>query len=87
MQKTFSGVDQFFSWVKQDDGTYWYEWSPEEAQKASLKARNAEAKRLASEGFRVAKFSLGSQLLKRGGIGSPYPEIEIIAKVYGLDAS
>lgn len=86
MQKTFSGVDTEFSWVKQDDGSFWYSWNPDEAKRTARRQRAAEAKRLRAEGYTVTMFSLGSQQLTRGGIGTPYPEITIFATVYGFNA-
>jgi hypothetical protein len=80
-QRTFSAVDRFFSWT--EDG--WYEWDPQEAGKAALKERNAAAKAAQEAGYRVKKFSLGTQTLRRGGIGTGRPEIDFCAKVYGFN--
>lgn len=84
-QKTFNGVDTFFQWVQQDDGSWWYTWEPKAARKAALRERNAEARRLEKAGHRVSKFSLGEQLRSRGGIGSGRPHIEFVCTTYGLN--
>jgi hypothetical protein len=78
---TFSGINFGFRWTDDD----WYEYDGKEAEKRALRARNAEAKRLEKAGHKVRKFSLGSQLVSRGGIGSGKPHIEILTRAYGLE--
>ena len=85
VQGTFSGKE-LFSWVKQEDGRFWYEFDYEEAVKKGRKDRDAEARRFKSKGYKVKKFALGTQLLKKGGIGTPYPEIDYETKGYGFNA-
>lgn len=80
MQQTYCGAD--YDWKWNDD---WYEWDRAAGNRAALKARNADAQRLVSYGYTVRKFSLGDQLISRGGIGSGKPHIEVWAKVYGFD--
>ncbi len=82
MQMMFNPIDYGFAWT--DDN--WYTFDRKAAQKAALKARNAEAKRLEAQGKRVSKFTLPSQLISRGGIGSGKPHIEEVVNVYGLNA-
>lgn len=82
IQKTFSAVNENFSWT--DDN--WYEFDEKAAASQALRTRNSEAKRLKAAGYTVRKFSLGSSQLTRGGIGSGHPEITIYAKVYGFNA-
>ena len=80
-QETFCGVDYGFSWTS--DG--WYAWDYTTGNKAALQARNARAKELRAQGFKVYGFSLGESLISRGGIGSGKPHIELWAKAYGLN--
>lgn len=76
-QTTFSPLDYGFRWT--DD---WYEYDGKAAEKAALRARNALAKELVSQGRTVRKGSLGKQLVSRGGIGSGHPHIELVVPVY-----
>lgn len=80
MQQTYCGADYEWKWT--DD---WYKWDRTAGNRAALKARNADVERLVSYGYTVRKFSLGDQLISRGGIGSDKPHIEVWAKVYGYD--
>jgi hypothetical protein len=89
-QKTFSPLDNGFRWTGLDSGDLskiWYEYDGKPAEKAALQARNAFAKKLEKEGFRVRKISLGKQLVSRGGIGSGRPHIELVVPVYMVDWS
>lgn len=81
MQKMFSPTDYNFEWTED-----WYKWDRDAAHKAALKARNAEAKRLKSEGYAVQKYSRKDQLISKGGIGGDKPHLTLIANCYGLDA-
>jgi len=81
-QQTFNPVNFNFQWT--EDG--WYEWDRKAAHSAALKARNAEAKRLAATGRRVVKSSMRDQLITRGGIGSGRPEISHFVTVYMVEA-
>ncbi len=85
MQKLYS-IHEHFKWVPEPDGTYWYTIDVPAAEKAALQKRNAEAKTLAKQGYRVRKFSLGIQRLSFGGIGTNKPHIELMAKCYALEA-
>ncbi|MBU2266450.1 MAG: hypothetical protein KJ977_05355 [Candidatus Omnitrophica bacterium] len=80
-QKTFSGINYGFRWTDDD----WYEYDGVQAEKKALKARNAFVKELKADGYRPTTFSLGSQLVSRGGIGSGNPHIEIWTKCYGVN--
>ena len=82
MQKAFSPIKHGFSWTA--DG--WYCWDSKAGHKAALKARNALAKKLASEGHKVKKWCLPGQLVTVGGVGSNRPEIDQIVTVYMLEA-
>lgn len=79
-QELFDETAEHFGW----EGD-WYRWDPKAAQKSALKARNARAKELERAGYKVSKFSLGNQLLRRGGIGSGHPDIEIVVKCYVIN--
>ena len=79
-QLTFSPTKYGFRWVGD-----WYEYDGKPAEKAALKARNDEAKRLKAEGRTVRKFSLGKQLVSLGGMGTAHPHIELVVPVYGLE--
>lgn len=80
IQRLFSGDDYGFRWVGD-----WYEYDSNGGALAR-KARDQEAKRLKSEGWTVKKFSLGQQLVSKGGIGSGRPHIELFVPCYGLNA-
>lgn len=79
-QQTFNPLDYGFRWTSD-----WYEYDGKEAEKKARQARDAEARRLKKNGEQVKKFSLGKQLVSRGGIGSDHPHIELIVPVYGLN--
>ncbi len=81
-QMIFSSLDYGFRWVGD-----WYEYDGEDAEKAARKARDAKASEFKKAGRRVKKFSLGKQLMSRGGIGSGRPHIELWTKAYGLNYS
>lgn len=82
LQETFNPVDYGFQWT--DDG--WYKWARQPAHKAALQDRNARARELKRAGWTVRKSTLSSQLIRRGGIGSGKPDIEMVASVYMIDA-
>lgn len=81
-QQIFNPVDFGFEWTA--DG--WYAFDRKTAQKAALAARNAAAKAAQLAGKTVHKFSLGSQLITRGGIGSGRPEVSVVVTCYGFNA-
>ena len=81
-QESFSGA-KYFEWTNDDKGI-WYS-IPEDADKRALKARNARAKELKKQGYKVTKWSLGSQLMTKGGIGTGKPQIDFWVKCYMLD--
>lgn len=80
-QKIFSPINHGFQWT--DDG--WYTFDRKTAEKAALQERNAYAKAQKALGRDVTKFSLPSQLITRGGIGSGKPQIEVVCAVYGCN--
>lgn len=80
-QQTFSGVDFGFRWTS--DG--WYEYDGAEAERKALATRNARVRELKARGHKPRPFSLGLQLLSRGGIGSGRPHVEILTKCYGIN--
>ena len=77
---TFNPIDYGFRWTSD-----WYEYDGKIAENKALKARNAFAKELKTEGRRVRKHSMGRQLISRGGIGSGRPHIELVVPVYAVD--
>lgn len=84
MQRIFSPLNtEHFSWT--DDG--WYSFDSVAAHKAARKLRDDMAKELKQSGRTVSKFSLGSQLVSRGGIGSGKPHVEFIVSCYGLNSN
>lgn len=90
-QRTFSPADYGFKWTDRYipyAGTVpdWYEFDHIMGKRMALKARNAEVKRLRGEGWTVTTFSLGAQLVSKGGIGSGRPHIELVVNVYGFNA-
>lgn len=85
IQKTFCPTDYGFRWTEDLNGR-WYEYKGKEAEKAALRARNRVAKQLRAEGWTVKKWSMGRQLVSKGGIGSGRPHIELVVPVYALNA-
>lgn len=83
IQRTFSPADYTFKWTADGD---WYEFDAVEGKRLALEARKAEIKRLKADGWTVKVFSLGAQLISRGGIGSNRPHIELVVNVYGFNA-
>ena len=81
MQLSFSPINFCFAWTADN----WYSWDAKEARSQARKARDAEAKRLVSQGKKVHKFTLPNQLLRRGGIGSGKPDVEFVCPVYYLN--
>lgn len=81
IQSVHSPAAHHFTWTAD-----WYEWDSKAAHKAALKARNAQAKMLKAQGFKVTTFSLPNQLRTVGGIGSGHPEISLMCNSYGLNA-
>ena len=79
-ETTFNPVDFGFEWT--DDG--WYRWDHRLAHAAALSARNGLARKLKKEGRPCRKFSVSSQLITKGGIGSGHPQIELVVNVYGV---
>lgn len=80
-QYLFNPADYGFNWT--DDG--WYEFNRKAAHSVALKERNKKAKELKAKGYSVVKFVLPEQMLTKGGIGSGYPEINVIVNVYGIN--
>lgn len=81
IQATYSPIDYTFFWVGD-----WYEFDSVTGKKLAIKARNAEVKRLRSQGWTVKPWTAAGQLVSKGGIGSGHPHIEEIVSVYGFDA-
>jgi hypothetical protein len=82
-QQTYNPIDYGFSWTNDD----WYEWDSDAAHKAARQARDAQARDLKSEGFTVRKFSIPSQLISRGGIGSGRAHVEFVVSIYGINVN
>lgn len=89
VQRSYCPMDYNFQWTppKAGEAFGWYEWDRKAAHSAALKARNAEAKRLAAKGYLVRKYSQPDQLITNGGIGTPNPEISHYVTIYCLDAN
>ena len=81
-QRMFCGVDEDgdFRWTED-----WYTYDGKTADAAARRSRDAFAKELKARGDRPRKFSLGDQLISRGGIGSGRPHIELWTKCYGVN--
>jgi len=79
-QEIFNPANYGFRWTKD-----WYEFDSKEAHKKAMQARDARAKELKKEGRRFKKFTLRNQLITRGGIGTPHPEITVLVTGYGLN--
>lgn len=81
--KSFNPVDYCFAWTS--DG--WYTWDSKAARAKALAERNAEAARLAKAGYTVRKYTVPSQRITLGGIGSGHPEVDFVVTVYFLTAT
>lgn len=77
--KHFSPTDYGFRWTED-----WYEYDGKPAEQAARRARDQEAKEMKKAGHGIKKYSLGKQLVSKGGIGSGRPHIELSVPVYGL---
>lgn len=82
LQETFNPIDYGFNWTA--DG--WYKFDYTTARKAAMTARAKRAKELEARGYTVKNFTLGNQLITRGGMGTKYPEISQVVSVFGLNA-
>jgi len=82
MQRTYNPLDHGFEFSND-----WYTFDRKAAHAAALKQRNREARDLRKQGYAVTCFTLGEQLVSRGGIGSGNPHIELVVSVFGLNAS
>jgi len=80
-QESFNPVDYCFAWTA--DG--WYSWDRPAAIKAAKQARTARVKELKARGITPRPFTLSSQLISRGGIGSGRPHVEFVTSVYYLN--
>ena len=89
MQRFYSPTDYAFEWTPPRKGfTFgWYTWDRGAGMKAALKARNDEAKRLTKLGYLVTKYSLKGQQITKGGVGTPYPEVDFTVTCYGFTAN
>jgi hypothetical protein len=81
-QEIYSPTKHTFVWTED-----WYTWDHVQAHRLALKQRNARAKVLRANGYRVKCFSLPGQMITKGGIGSGRPEISLVATVYGINFS
>ena len=79
-QRIFSSANYTFAWVGD-----WYEWDGKEARKQAMAARSAFCKELKRDGIPFRIFSESSQLVRRGGIGSGHPEIDLVCSMYGVN--
>lgn len=81
MQVTFNPVDFGFTWT--DD---WYLFDDDLCHSRAREARDFAFKDLKSQGKNPKRFTMHNQLIKRGGIGTGKPEIEVFVTVYGINA-
>jgi hypothetical protein len=84
-QILYSPSNYTFEWTSPADGGIWYAFDRELGAKIAKQARAAEKKRLEAEGWTVKLSSLGTQLRRKGGIGSGLPDIEFHEPCYVLD--
>lgn len=80
-QMTFNPIKYGFEWTA--DG--WYKWDSKAAHERAKKDRDAAARLAKADGRIVKKWSMGSQLISMGGIGSGHPHIEEVVTVYGIN--
>ena len=79
VHRDFNPAGYSFKWTAD-----WYEWDRDEAHKQALKDRNKAAQEALARGYKVRKFSTPRQMITRGGIGTPHPEITLFVTTYGL---
>jgi hypothetical protein len=83
-QLIFDGTD-LWRWVEETPGRFWYEFDEKEAAKVAKARRDEAARKAKADGYGVKKFSMRNQSIRRGGIGSPYPEIDAVVHCYGVN--
>ena len=79
-QELFDASQTHFAW----DGD-WYTFEAGAGQAEAKRRRAARIKELRAQGYDCKAFSLGTQQLTKGGIGSGHPEITIFVKGYGIN--
>lgn len=82
-QYRFNPADYCFSWT--EDG--WYTWDSEEAHRQARQARDSAARTMQGSGLVLRKGSSPGQLVTRGGIGTPHPEVTLPVTVYYLEVT
>mgnify|MGYP001562560384 CR=1 FL=1 len=81
MQITFNPIDYSFAWT--DD---WYVFDEEVGSSKAIEACNFAYAKLKSLGKNPKRFTMQNQLMKRGGVGTGNPQIEIFVTIYGINA-
>lgn len=82
MTKTFNPIDYDFQWKNG-----WYEFDADVAAKMARRDRDLAASKIKAAGGHVRKWATRDQLMTRGGIGTPNPEIAVVVTVYGITYS
>jgi hypothetical protein len=87
--ESFNPADYAFKWtedrVQPGCSLGWYEWSYDIAHRIAKEERDSQYKLYKSKGLKVRRWVLKNQTIRRGGIGSGHPDIELVVNVYKLD--
>lgn len=78
-QESFSPLKYGFKWVRD-----WYSFNREHGVEMAKFERDQRARELKKQGKKVRKFTLRHQMVRRGGIGTGHPEIDLCVNVYCL---
>jgi len=76
--KSYNPANYNFTWT--EDG--WYAWDSKAAHAAAKAARDADARIAKASGCTVHKSASRGQRIRRGGIGTGHPEIDLVVTVY-----
>ena len=85
----YNPIDFTFRWTPPEDESNrfdvgWYEWDYEEAHRLAQKKRDEDWHRLKAQGHKVRRYSTKNQRMRRGGLGTGHPQIDLVVTVYGI---
>jgi len=78
---SFNPIDYGFRWTED-----WYEFDKDEAVAMAKEDRKKIAKILRDAGYKTKMSTRANQTMKKGGIGTDKPEIDVNVTVYKLEA-
>jgi len=79
-QLAFNPVDYYFEWTDN-----WYKWDYAAAHTLAKRARDDKWRELKKHNISARRFVVKNQIMRRGGIGTDYPDIELLANVYMIE--